>query len=192
MDYLKYNTNQLIYDLTPVELRTRGHQEWVQSISSHLETIRKENEDTFGILLFDATHTGQVLSLEHYLNYIFGLEFPVPSVPTFSIWIGDGEFYDQLYLFKKGADALSELNNYGKVNPNDPYDGQCYIFQKTETITDKDKVFLYTKEEIETGGTNFYVYVPYSMNPTNSKLDTIMQIINRYKKVGKTYKIIKY
>jgi len=187
-----YSTNQLIYDLTPIELRTREHQEWLQAVSSHLNTIKNEAEQTFNLLLFDATHTGQVLSMEHYLNYIFGLEFPVPVTPTVSIWIGDGEYYDQLYLFKKGADALSELNNYGTVSPTDPYDGQCYIFKNTESITSNDKVYLYKKEEIEQGGDNFYVYVPNAMNPTDNKLDTIMQILNRYKKVGKTYKIIKY
>ena len=143
---LKYEYNQLIFDLSPVELRTLAHQEWLQSLAKPFKVLKNDNiVPYYDKSKYDIQHTGQTLSLEHVLNDYYGLPFPqtdghtIPFISN-SIYVIDAERFwlDEVYLFNKGADADSSLNwnqlYTAGVNPIDPYDGQVYTFNKSEMI----------------------------------------------------------
>ena len=185
IDYDKLNI-----DLLPTELRTTKQIEWIKSLSIGTKDIKDEIDNYFDSIYFDVTHTGQVLSLEHYLNIHFGL--PWPKVLPDSIYITDGSWLDEAYTFNKGDDANSSLNNFGIVNPNDPYDGQYYSFNDNEgasTIT--DIVYLYSDDEFDTDTVDFIIHVYSGWIDTNRE-NKIREITNYFKKVGKTYKIVIY
>jgi len=180
----------LTIDLLPVELRTTAHIEWLKSLTKPVKYINNDLDIYYNSIIFDVTHVGQVLSLEHYLNIYFGLPFPV-VIPN-SIYIDDGVWLTELYSFYSGDDALSDLNNFGNVDANEPSDGQMFTFDTIEIpnpIT--DQIYSYSNTDYNIDQVDFYIYVETSWW-TQDKEDKIIEITNRYKKVGKSFKIIKY
>jgi len=187
-----FQTKQLLYDLTPINLRTIEHQEWLQSFTIQLNKLKNDTMiPAYNALIFDTTHTGQVLSMEHYLNTIFSLDYPVPTVPTFSIWFGDGSYLPEFYIFNLGTDANSDLNNYGSVDPVDPTDGQAYIFDDDEFPTADDLLYLYDITEYDVSDYDFTVNIPSTIADA-TLISQVENILLKYKKVGKRYIILTY
>ena len=79
-------------------------------------------------ILHEISYTGQVISLEHQLNKHFGLPFPITT--NGSIWIGDGENPEEVYLFR-GEQSSSLL-----YEPN-------FLFRNDQSIANPDYVATY-------------------------------------------------
>jgi len=189
---LQFDFLQIIGDVTPIELRTTEHIEWLNTLIKPLCVLDNNVRNKYDEVVYDQQHVGQVLSLEHYLNEYFSLPFPV-VIPN-SIYITDGEWLNEVYAFIKGVDSDSDLNHYGTVNPVDPTDGQLYafnIYESPDPVT--DVVYLYNKEEYDTDQVDFYINVESGWyNSDASFKNKIDEIVHLYKKIGKKYKIIQY
>lgn len=180
----------LSIDLLPVELRTDEHIEWLMSLTKPVKTIDTTVNTEYDSVIFDVQHRGQVLSLEHYLNTYFGLPFPV-TIPN-SIYIMDGIWYTELYTFINGADADSDLNGFGTVDPADPSDGQLFSFSYYEGADSiQDTVYMYSNDEYLEDQVDFIIMVSAAWTDSD-KEDKIREIANKYKKVGHTFTIVTY
>ena len=211
---LRYNYDDLIYDLTPVELRTIAQFEWLRSLVKPLKTLKNDVVIPYYIdSLYEILHTGQTLSLEHLLNDYYNLPFPVggghlnPPYVSPSIYVIDAERFwkDELYLFNQGIDAESSLNwnpafpGTG-VNITDPMDGQAYLFNKSEIVAtpshpneDNDVVALYNMQEFIDDVFDFIILVDRNWLAGDiNKVNTIHGFANRYHVAGYTWVIMTY
>jgi len=203
---LKYDYNELIYDLTPIELRTIEHQEWLQTLAKPLKTLKNDTVIPYYVdSKYEIQHTGQTLSLEHVLNDYYGLPFPQTHGHTSpfisdSIYIIDAEqfwLYD-LYLFNKGADAGSSLN--ATINPLDPFDGQAYLFNKSEIVVyptrpndENDIVALYNRAEFDGDQYDFIIAVDSTwLSGDMNKINQMHAMANKYHLAGYSHVIMTY
>jgi len=207
---LQYNFDNIIFDLLPIELRTLGQFEWLHSLIKPLGDYKTDLNAYYNQTIYDALHNAQVLSLEHYLNEYYGLPFPQPAGHTVivppSIFITTGERFwrDRLFIFNKGLDAESSLNwnwLYGNgVNPSDPFDGQTYLFNKSEIVAspgnpneDDDVVALYNLTEFENDEVDFIVLVYDNWLAGDlDKINEIHQIVEHYHIAGTSWVIMTY
>lgn len=155
----------LLRILLPIRLRTGSVLAWLDSL---IAPIRKTLYPRFKNFEEKAWHdlkyqSGQVAYLEFVLNNIFHLQG--------DIWIGPGNYdTSRLYLYTTAE--------------NHP----LFIYSAVEN----EPIYLYTTEENTLGYTgqyDFTINVPSVFSPLESRLRAIA---NRYKRDGKTYKIIYY
>ncbi len=206
-----FNYGDIIFDVTPIELRTLAQYEWLQSLVKPLKTLKNDDLITYhDITVYDMLHNGQVLSMEHYLNNHFMLPFPNSighlTITRPSIYIVDGERFwiKQLYIFNKGTDAESSLNwnpHYpAGVNTSDPFDGQSYTFNKSEIVAspshpniDDDLVATYNKSDYENDEIDFIVLVWEDwINADLTRINQIHQIVETYHVAGYKWAIMTY
>lgn len=189
---LQLNYDNLAIDLTPIELRTVAQLEWLKTLTKPIKDLDTDVNTYHSSIIYDVQHTGQVLALEHYLNNYFSLPFP-KLIPN-SIYITNGEWFTELYSFKLGADSFSDLNNFGTVNLSEPSDGQMYTFNEGEGADSiQDTIYSYSVSEYGTDQLDFYINIETGWEAANpDAVDQIKEIVNRYKKIGHTFKVIVY
>jgi hypothetical protein len=122
----------------------------VSEIYSQFVTNRNGN-------LYNLSITPQVCYLEKALNDRF-------DTTDRRIYIDDGVFYDELYLFTD-AESLDE-----------------YIYQESEN---KD-LYIYTRSETGSESVDFIVNVPSSVRFNEAEMSAV---IDMYKLASKTFKI---
>jgi hypothetical protein len=108
----------------------------------------------------------QTIILEHYLNYIFGIDNIQIINTAYSA--------SNLYIYKKDeiGDASNKntyIYNKGETNPT----SQIYIFKKSEVIADF----------------NFTIKVPQTLLNTGVTQQQILSIVQKYVVLGVSYQI---
>jgi hypothetical protein len=159
----KYQLNNNLYQL--IQVFSKGSKD----LYNDFITYEKDN-------FYELLHNAQVLSLEHQLNDYYHLPFPIEQ--TQSIWIGDGAYLDQTYIF------LNEEGDAGGLN-----DVQLYLFNNSEYGNPlQTDTFLFNNSEYVIDNIDFTINYPDTITNT----DYISSIVNKYRLAGYTYKLISY
>jgi len=120
---IQISFNRIIKDLLPTVLKikintTNNLYQWLVSLIAPVKALYVDYLAYRSDSLYEINHTGQVLSLEHILNKNFGTPFPIDH--SGSIYIGDGNWLEETYLFNN-VDWGSPLN-----------DEPVYLFDNSE------------------------------------------------------------
>lgn len=180
MGLINIDYNIFAEDLLPVELHDIYMVEWMMTLLKPLMYQYSVTNNYYESIIFDITHKGEVIVLEHYLNGIFNL----PNDGFGEIYITDGEWYNEVYLFIDGSDRETSLNNFGEYSN----DGQIYTVQDSETF---NELYTYSDDEYNIDQIDFIIFVDATWTDIDRE-NKIKAITERYKKVGKTYKIRTY
>jgi len=135
---------------------------WLTLSSTEKGYISFKND--FQDYKFLASHTSQVLSLEHLLNSNL-------VNPSNEIYIGDGSWLDETYIYQ--SEEYFQLP-------------QTYIYTSGEA---SDETYIYNNIEFENDQIDFIINVP---NADSGLEDTIRYYVNLYKPGGTIYTIVYY
>jgi len=175
------NINKIVEDLLPVVHKFKYYLN--NNLYQLILSLVKPSKNLYSDFLtyesdaeYELLHNGQVLSLEHQLNDYYNFPFPIDT--NVSIWLDEGVYIDQLYIFNNGSDADSDLN-----------DPQIYVFNNDESLeTIFEENYIYTNTEVDNDTYDFVVNYPDSITDT----DYITSIVNKYKLGGYSYILDSY
>jgi len=135
----------------PVSKRTAERYDWMRLHSFPLVSMNSVLDVLFDEDLYSALHTNQVLSLEHFLNSILS--------PTFPIFITDGTWLDDTYIYQRG-----EL-----------FSTETLLYTRAEAIINQ---YIYTKNEFDSQQVDYIVHLSGSDAGLETKLNTYLNEFN--------------
>lgn len=147
--------------LLPVDMRTQERIDWIKLPTYSFEVNDKNLVKDYREFMFDAAHTNQTISLEHFLNYRLK--------PLTDIYITDGYWYPEVFLFIE-----NEIFSY-----------DTYLFDESE-IEPIPNLYVFSEIESDEQQIDFVVNLQINDSALQTKIESYL---DTYKPAGKMYSI---
>jgi len=168
-----WDFKESLMDLIPTKLKTQSVIDWFSLANSQLEILNdtfltKRDSD-----IFDITHTNQILSLQHLLNY----KLNVNGKP---IKVVNGDDYPEYFIsgYDDGRDINNSVDSYYNTilsmsvqyQPNN-----MYIADETATVVDSDELWI-GSDTVPLEKDKLIVFVDYlDINILKDEINTLLK-----------------
>lgn len=171
--------NVLVTFLPPIwkekEFNANVNLQWLVTLTKPLRQLYNTVFVPFrDAVFYDILHNGQKLSLEHYINTLYGYSFSTTTQN--SIYLEDVQSNIEAYLF--------QFKEWGSVLPSE----RIHLYQKDENIS----LFLFKNKELLID-TNFNVVSPNAVKNISFNYEgKVNSILKRYIPSGFSAEFIYY
>jgi len=153
-----YNYQTLIN--IPIKDRTQERYDWMRLQVSPLTALNTSFDEYYNFQENQAKYTSQVLAIEDYLNTTLN--------PVFPIFITDGAWLDETFLFRRG----------------ERFADKTYLYARLEAQT---PIYLYNRSEFDNDQVDFFV----NMSSTDAGLETIVRsTVEIFRPASKIFEIL--